>query len=951
MSALLKRKNARVRLWRVAASCAFVVAVAIAALLFMQSPVAMSNEDDTSIDPVTLQKIRDEEARFLGGNDDAGQYDSRQSEPRQSGSWQDDPWQSDAIQDAGSTPTSSGLPEFVPNEVLVRLYGDSSAEEFKNKVAGLDYAVGSEVIEGDNGMTWATVKLAEGQDVPQAAERLVSDGIAAQAQPNYVYSLYDDDAAEADDANAAAEADGSNVASGSTLATDTSAPASGSTPATDTSAPASGSTPSTDASAPASGNVLDGAQVDPSFFGTGNSPSSTAALQSGGGLSAREAYVNDTYASLQYGLRSIEADWAYNFANGKTSGNRPVVAVFDSGAFVGHPDLEGNIVDYYDAVNGATKTQLEANGMTLRDWDFERSHGTHVAGIVSAVTNNGTGVAGSSANAGIAPVRVGERHWNEKDNAFIVGVSSRSLIRGFMYVADYNEDSRQNNGSLIKVVNLSLGFNGDERGVDSNDRLVLDWICNLAIDPYYPVLTVIAAGNDGKDGAYRDFPSYYAETAMGVIALEGSEATDYAYSARRLTSNYNMAGVFPEQIAAPGASIYSTTAYVNGDYDNPGAHYGLLSGTSQAAPFVSGAAALAWWIEPKLKPDQMKSLLMSNTEGSYSLETGMGKINTRKLVQDVASKNNEPFTPLGGTYLNGDTSLSVGKSAQLTPSRTSSWEFSSCNAEIATVDARGMVTGKKAGSTVIRAYSASLGRSAYQVVTVHGASITGASSVTKGYAITLSVSDPAVNNNGTWMWSSGNSSIASVDLFTGVVTGKKAGTTNITAKLLTNSFDVTVSKTITVVQPKSSTTTPVTTPTVTVKVGKQAMHRLYNPWSGEHFYTASMSELRNLAALGWTYEGVGWVAPTSGSNVYRLYNRWSGDHHFTTNASEKDACVKAGWTYEGVGWKSGGSKPVYREYNPYASAFYHNYTANASEHNHLCSIGWKGEGIGWYGLS
>lgn len=131
---------------------------------------------------------------------------------------------------------------------------------------------------------------------------------------------------------------------------------------------------------------------------------------------------------------------------------------------------------------------------------------------------------------------------------------------------------------------------------------------------------------------------------------------------------------------------------------------------------------------------------------------------------------------------------------------------------------------------------------------------------------------------------------------------------------------------------------------------KAPMYRLYNPYSGEHFYTGNASEKNNLVKLGWRYEGIGWNAPKSGKDVYRLYNPYTGDHHFTPNASEKNACVAAGWRYEGVGWKSNGSVKVYREYNPYAKAFYHNYTRDAKEHAYLCSIGWRSEGTGWNGV-
>ena len=62
------------------------------------------------------------------------------------------------------------------------------------------------------------------------------------------------------------------------------------------------------------------------------------------------------------------------------------------------------------------------------------------------------------------------------------------------------------------------------------------------------------------------------------------------------------------------------------------------------------------------------------------------------------------------------------------------------------------------------------------------------------------------------------------------------------------------------------------------------MYRLYNPNSGEHFYTANPAEKNNLVSLGWRYEGIGWTAPKkSNTPVYRLYNPNSGDHHYTVN--------------------------------------------------------------------
>lgn len=154
--------------------------------------------------------------------------------------------------------------------------------------------------------------------------------------------------------------------------------------------------------------------------------------------------------------------------------------------------------------------------------------------------------------------------------------------------------------------------------------------------------------------------------------------------------------------------------------------------------------------------------------------------------------------------------------------------------------------------------------------------------------------------------------------------------------------------------PKNSTTAqmPQRILKAAVSVTTKAMYRLYNPNSGEHFYTASAGEAKNLILAGWSYEGVGWFAPEKSSTpVYRLYNPNAGDHHFTTLSSEKDMLTKVGWRYEGIGWYSDDAKTVklFRAYNSNAKAGSHNYTKNASEQAVLIKAGWRDEGTAWFG--
>ena len=135
-------------------------------------------------------------------------------------------------------------------------------------------------------------------------------------------------------------------------------------------------------------------------------------------------------------------------------------------------------------------------------------------------------------------------------------------------------------------------------------------------------------------------------------------------------------------------------------------------------------------------------------------------------------------------------------------------------------------------------------------------------------------------------------------------------------------------------------------------VATETMFRLYNPNSGEHFYSSSTVERDHLVSLGWQDEGTGWIAPASGDAVYRLYNPYAGEHHYTLSAAERDMLVSVGWNDEGIGWYSDSAQniPLYRVYNPNEYANNHHYTTSAAERDMLLSIGWQDEGVSWYGV-
>lgn len=185
------------------------------------------------------------------------------------------------------------------------------------------------------------------------------------------------------------------------------------------------------------------------------------------------------------------------------------------------------------------------------------------------------------------------------------------------------------------------------------------------------------------------------------------------------------------------------------------------------------------------------------------------------------------------------------------------------------------------------------------------------------------------------------------------------GTTDAKGKQFLNTYSANVNRTASWLNQRSETfTVPIPVENVgVIPEGSEGpvtvrMFRLYNPNSGEHFYTGSSAESEAVKRAGWNFEGTAWYAPSYGSPVYRMYNPNAGDHHYTMVKAERDWLVSLGWNYEGIGWKSAGTSgtPVYRLYNPNAKTGTHHYTENAAERDHLVSLGWRYEGIGWYAV-
>ena len=239
-----------------------------------------------------------------------------------------------------------------------------------------------------------------------------------------------------------------------------------------------------------------------------------------------------------------------------------VVAVLDTGVDASHPDLAGRVLNGYDFV-GKDGNTSDVYG-----------HGTHVAGIIAASGENNEGVAGLAWRIKLLPVKVLD------DNG---SGSYSNVIAGIRYAID--------NGAM--VINLSLGGGARSQALQE----AVDYARSKG------AVVVAAAGNEAHESLS------YPAACDGVIGVGATDEQD-----RR--TQFSDWGVGLD-IMAPGTSVYS---------DIPGGRYGYKSGTSMAAPQVSGAFALLRSHEPGLSVAEAEERIFSSARdlGSQGYDTDYG---------------------------------------------------------------------------------------------------------------------------------------------------------------------------------------------------------------------------------------------------------------------------------------------------------------------------------------
>jgi subtilisin family serine protease len=339
---------------------------------------------------------------------------------------------------------------------------------------------------------------------------------------------------------------------------------------------------------------------------------------------------NDPLIGKQWGLGQIKASGAWSRG---ALGNGATIAIVDTGVDLNHPDLQGKLLPGVDLVSNETCTPgaQDMNG-----------HGTHVAGIAAAATNNGIGVAGTAPDAKILPVRV-----LDSDG---VG-SGPDIVKGIEWAADHG----------AQVINLSIGEGfSDPLGLGVSVSSPLD-IAQIGAGVDYAwqhgAVVVAAAGNSS-------FPlcEYPAASAHAVcVAATDSSGFPSFYSNFPVRLDGGVAVRAPggdgSGSCADNADIWSTYW--------PGASgamaeacapkgYEPLAGTSMAAPFVSGVAALlrGAGLSNQQTVDCIKQT--SSNAGTYDPVYGYGIVSADNAVAKCTQLGivTNPFGP-GGTGQSG----------------------------------------------------------------------------------------------------------------------------------------------------------------------------------------------------------------------------------------------------------------------------------------------------------
>lgn len=344
----------------------------------------------------------------------------------------------------------------------------------------------------------------------------------------------------------------------------------------------------------------------------------------------------DPFMYEQWYLDQINATRAWDITTGSKD---VIVALLDSGFDLDHEDLSGQFWKNIDEIDGNNKDN-DYNGYEddVYGWDFVDgdnnplpntenvlndtviSHGTILAGIIGAATNNNIGIAGINHNVSIMPLRVLDENGSG---------SSANVRRAIEYAV--------NNGA--EVINFSFSFNKPDDRLQS----VIQWAYDQG------VVMVSAVGNgDLNTDQNPVYPACF-DTRIGKNVIIGVASTDKKDKKAHF-SNY---GKICTDISAPGVNIFGTVYNDNDVLLLSTSYGGPWEGTSISAPIVSAAAALLKSHYPSLTPDQVRNVLKLSVDPIKELSVdAMGVLGVGRLNIENALVMASGYTRSSGFILN-----------------------------------------------------------------------------------------------------------------------------------------------------------------------------------------------------------------------------------------------------------------------------------------------------------
>ncbi|MFW5663061.1 MAG: S8 family peptidase, partial [Bacteroidota bacterium] len=315
-----------------------------------------------------------------------------------------------------------------------------------------------------------------------------------------------------------------------------------------------------------------------------------------------ESTVNDPRSTDQAGLNNIRAFEAFEIFQGDTS---VIIGIIDSGVNQYHEDLHEQIAPNWDEIpnnqidddqNGYIDDHIGYNFGALDDSEWGNTnhvnpHGTQVAGIAAAGTNNSIGIAGAAYNCRFFPLKMSQG----QENSFIYGYDA------IMYAAEREFD----------VINLSFG---DGDFYSPVEQSIIDYAVSRGV-------AVVASGGNIGNGTVMQ-STVYPAGYFGVLGVGETSQHDRV-------SGGSVLG-FPVDIMAPGENNW-TTALSGGYQQAPG-------GTSFAAPVISGAVAYARALYPELGPIQALEFVRQAVDNINDLNPSYedllpGRINYMKIIE------------------------------------------------------------------------------------------------------------------------------------------------------------------------------------------------------------------------------------------------------------------------------------------------------------------------------